>query len=1040
VKVPDGKSARPRLYTIPPSTPFLTGLARAVLDGALPVIGGAKPDKLTLPQTTIYLPTRRAARGLRDAFLSASGGEALLLPRIRTLGDPDEDGALIFAGERAGESIDATAGAPTIGTLERRLVLMRLILARSKAERGALLAENDFLSPIPRVSTAAQASKLAVELARLMDFVESEDADLGSLATLVPEEFSAHWQLTVEFFKLITEAWPRYLADRKLVSPVARQKLLMTLDAERLAASPPRGPVIAAGSTGTVPATARLLQVIASLPSGAVVLPGLDLALDDESWDSVGNHPEHPQAGMAELLLKLGVAREEVRYLPGTEPDALQLTKLRFVSEALRPSDTTERWQDFLGEGADIRSALSSLQLVAAPTAQDEAEAIALILRSTIETKGKTAALVTPDRTLARRVAARLRGFGLAIDDSAGTPLVRTVPGAFLDLVLEAVDAEFAPRELMALLKYPALRLGRRPGEIRTVARALERALFRDVYIGHGLDGVQSALDGLKANGGRWSWIPEDKALRELKPLVADLKSAFAPLTDLLAASGPHSVAHLAEAHSAIAESLARDETGSSAKFWGGDAGEALSLLFAQLMAEGGNVEIDASEYPGFYRGLVANEAVRPRLQTHPRLFIWGPLEARLQQPDVLILGGLNEKTWPRPQDAGPWLSRPMLGDLNLPTPERRLGLSAHDFAQGLGAQTVYLTRALKVEGVATVPSRWLQRLTALAAAAKCDWLLAPEQPWVAWGRARDKVANFAPVEAPKPCPPLAARPRSLSVTRIERWIANPYEIFARDILKLEPLKPLGPESDAALRGTVAHRMLHDFADRHSDSLPAEIEAELIEAADRALASFGDDARATAFWRPQFRRFARWFASTERSRRAGLLKTYAEITGHFTLPVGEGFELKVRADRIDILEDGSAAIYDYKTGTPPKSKRVEELVAPQLPLEAAILAHGGFGGGLGRRTTSRLSYIYVSGRFEGGDQQDVADAAKAKTLAETVLDRLVRLIEHFDDPSTAYEVKRRPGTGFEHAYRYDAYEQLGRAKEWAILAADEDAP
>ena len=461
MKAPDGRPARPRLYTIPPSAPFLTGLARAVLDGVLPVAGGAKPDKLTLPQTTIYLPTRRAARGLRDAFLSASGGEALLLPRIRTLGDPDEDEALIFASELAGDRIDADAGAPTIGTLERRLVLMRLILARSRGlSDRAIVAEDDFLSGLPPVATAAQASKLAAELARLMDFVESEDADLESLATLVPEEFSAHWQLTVEFLKLITDAWPRYLEGRKLVSPVARQKLLMALEAERLAASPPRGPVIAAGSTGTVPATARLLQVIASLPNGAVVLPGLDLTLDDESWEHVADHAEHPQAGMAALLRNLGVARDEVKYVPGTEPDPVQSTRLRFVSEALRPSDTTERWQDFLGEAPDIRSALSSLQIIAAPTAQDEAEAIALILRSTIETKGKTAALVTPDRTLARRVAARLRGFGLAIDDSAGTPVVRTVPGAFLDLVLEAVDADFAPRALMALLKHPGAPLG----------------------------------------------------------------------------------------------------------------------------------------------------------------------------------------------------------------------------------------------------------------------------------------------------------------------------------------------------------------------------------------------------------------------------------------------------------------------------------------------------------------------------------------------------------------------------------------------------
>jgi len=1037
VKAPDG-TTRPRLYTIPPSAPFLTSLARAVLDGVLPVAGGPKTDRLTLPHTTIYLPTRRAARGLREAFLAVSEGEALLLPRIRTLGDPDEDEALLFAaGELAGDRIDAGAGAPTIGTLERRLVLMQLILEWSRASRKAMLAATDEISPaVPRIASAVQASKLAADLARLMDVVETEGADLKSLDSLVPDEFSEHWALTLDFLNVITEVWPRYLEDRKLVSPVRRRNELMTLEAERLRLTPPRGPVIAAGSTGTVLATARLLEVIASLPNGAVVLPGLDLDLDEDSWARLVKHQEHPQFGMAELLRKFGVARDEVKLVPGSEPNALQSARLRFVSEALRPSDTIELWQEFLAKEPDLDSGLSSLHLVAAPTAQDEAEAIALILRSAIETKGKTAALVTPDRTLARRVAARLKGFGLAVDDSAGTPAARTVPGAFLDLVLEAIEAEFAPRALMALLKHPSLRLGRHAGEIRTLARQLERALFRDVYIGRGLDGVSAALAGLTASGDkRRQEKLGDADIDELLKLVVDLKAAFQPLTDLLAAPGPQSIAALAEAHSLTAERLAQDETGSAVKFWSGDTGEALSLLLCSLIADGGKIDIDPKDYASFYRGLVAGEAVRQRVETHPRIFIWGQLEARLQQTDVLILGELNEGTWPRQQDVGPWLSRPMLNDLGLPSPERRIGLSAHDFAQGLGAPTVYLTRALKVDGVATIPSRWLQRLTALAAAAKSETLLTPDQPWVVWGRARDHIDKFDPVKPPAPCPPVEARPRKLSVTQIERWIANPYEIFARRILKLEPLKPIGTESDAVLRGQVAHRMLQDFSERHADSLPEDIAAELIEAADRALSEMSGDVRAQAFWRPQFIRFARWFAATEPIRRSLAENTHTEIAG--TLKVGDGFELTARADRIDILKDGSAAIYDYKSGKPPNPSQVGDLSSPQLPLEAAILSKGGFGT-LGAREPNSLTYIHVAGRNEGGDEQIVADSAKAKALAETAVASLAKLIEHFSNPDTPYDVKRRPGTSFERAYRYDDYEQLARIKEWGILGGEDE--
>ena len=454
---------------------------------------------------------------------------------------------------------------------------------------------------------------------------------------------------------------------------------------------------------------------------------------------------------------------------------------------------------------------MTGISLVEAPTAHDEAEAIALILKSCIEVPGKTAALVTPDRVLARRVAARLKGFGLAIDDSAGTPASRTVPGAFFDLVLGAAETNFAPPELMALLKHPLALLGREPGQIRAAARALERGAFRDVYVGQGLDGVAKALVSARENGSRRSALRTEEHAAALG-LVRDLEGAFAPLAGLFASSKEHSAAALAEAHAATAERLARDTDGSSSGLWQGDAGEALSLLLSGLIGEGDALSLFARDYPAFYRSLLAGQVVRPRGPAHPRLFIWGPLEARLQQPDVVVLGSLNEGVWPRPQEAGPWLSRPMREKLGLSPPERRIGLSAHDFAQALGAPTVYLTRALKVDGVPTVTSRWLQRLEALVEAVGLANKIKPEQPWVAWARERDHAPGFAPVDAPQPRPPVSARPRELSVTRIERWIANPYEIFARYILKLEPLKPLGTEPDAALRGSIVHDVLHDFS------------------------------------------------------------------------------------------------------------------------------------------------------------------------------------------------------------------------------------
>jgi ATP-dependent helicase/nuclease subunit B len=1022
-----------RLYTIPPSAPFLTTLARAILAGELPLPGGVKPDPLTLPLTTIYLPTRRAGRALREAFLAEAKDAGMLLPRIRALGDPDEDAAIIF-GAGDGGADDGAIATPAIGALRRRLALMRLVLTFGQRLSTATLLEGGEDTGIYAM-TPGQASNLAADLALLMDFVESEQVSLADLKEIGPEEFAGHWQTTVEFLKILTEQWPRYLADNGLVSPVARRTLLMAQETARLAQGSAY-PVIAAGSTGTLPATARLLKAIASLSNGAVVLPGLDKQLDDETWAELGRAPEHPQHGMAALLRDLGATRDNVPYLPGGEPGAGARARLHLMREALRPAGSTDRWEQFLDGGdpgarASLADAASGLQLVVAPTAHDEAEAIALILRSAVEKPGKTAALVTPDRTLARRVAARLKRYELAVDDSAGVPVAHTVPGAFLDLVIGTAEKNFAPPALMALLKHPLALLGRSPSGARFAARALERGAFRGVYVGEGLDGARAALYAAKREERRGPLRLSERDHDAALGLVADLEAAFAPLTAL--GAGLTTASRLAEAHAAIAEALARDAAGSSSGLWQGDAGEALSVLLAELIEEGRAVTLKLDEYPEFYRSLVAGEAVRPLLGLHPRLFIWGPLEARLQQPDLVILGSLNEGVWPRPEEAGPWLSRPMRDKLKLPPPERRIGLSAHDFTQALGAREVYLTRALKVDGVPTVPSRWLQRLLALAKAAGIEAKLAPAAPWVAWARERDRTATIEPAKPPKPSPPLEARPRKLSVTRIERWIANPYEIFAKDILRLEKLNELGTEPDAAMRGEIVHRTLQQFSHDYRDKLPGNIEEALIAIADRHFAALAGSPVVKAFWRPAFRRFARWFAATEPGRRRGVKVMLIEAQG--SLDFGNDFRLTGRADRIDIAEDGSAAIYDYKTGRLPLVGYVDGLSAPQLPLEALIAAEGGFPG-LDKCAVSKLSYIHVSGRGEGGEERDAGDTDPG-TLASEARAKLIGLVARYADPNMPYEVKRRSGP-FRDAYNYDPYEHLARIKEWLTQEAEEE--
>ncbi len=1024
-----GASA-PRLYTVAPDVPFLDTLARTILGGDLPVAGGKPPGKLDLSGWTILLPTRRAVPALREAYLRLCGDTAMLLPRIRPLGDVDEDALILSAPPGAGSDAElALSLAPAIGPMERRMALTKLILSWSRLNAGRVDDEG-FRTP----ATPAQASSLAVQLGALMDEFDIEQTDWESLKTLVPEQFSDHWQVTLDFLKIVTEHWPRHLEEQGLMAPYARHDALMAAETKRLLSSPPDGPVIAAGSTATRPATAALLKAVAMLPNGAVVLPGLDLDLDEGSWQAITApvpHPEHPQFGMNQFLAHLGVTRADVMALGTTAMEG----RVQIISEAMRPAGTTQKWLTF-AQSADrgaIAHALEGVTRIEAPTEQDEAEVISLLLRNAVEEPGRSAALVTPDRTLARRVSVRLEKWKLAVEDSAGTPLGKTLPGSFMDALAEASGSDFAPVPLLGLLKHPLTRLGREPADMRRAARHLELIALRQPAMGKGLEAHREAVARVRSH------LQEGRrvhpALRRLKPedwnsvgkLLDDLDKAVLTLAEFLKTPDKGCrLVDLVRAHVQAGEAFAADEGASFASLWRGEAGEALAGLFESLLySDGADLEIAPREYAELYRSFVAGVAVRPRAPTHPRIHIWGPLEARLQRPDMVVLGGLNEGVWPATPETDPWLSRPMRASIGLPAPERRIGLSAHDVAQLMGVGEVYLTRAQKVGGAPSVPSRWLLRLGAVLDALELKDALKPEQPWLEWARTRDAVETVEPVPAPAPRPPVSARPTRLSVTRIEAWIANPYAIFARDILKLTKLDELAFEPGAALKGTLVHDALQRFTQSYPDRLPDAIAAELMRHATALFAEFGNYARITAFWRGQLAVFAHWFEATEPGRRRGVERVFAEVPGKLILDGAEGFILSAVADRIDLGEDGTLRIYDYKTGGVPTPKNVDETKAPQLSLEAVIAQAGGFEE-ISAAPVSRLAYIRARGYGEGGEERDAGKKVSVHDLAGNALEHLENLVKAYADEAQPYTSLRR--AGFD--YRYDDYAHLARLQEW----------
>ncbi len=952
----------PNIFTAPTGRPFLDCLAEAILSGNLPVAGGIAPHPIDISAITLLLPTRRATRALQEAFLRAGEGRALLLPRIKPIAEADEDMMLMASGGGA-DVLSAGDGEipPAISEMERRLALTSLVLAWSKAEREARHHAGADLDVYAAAGAGspAQCAQLAKELGRLMDMVETEGASLSNLDKIVPENFSEHWQKTLDFLKIVVEAWPAYLTASNQITPAARRNLLILAEARRLIQRPPKHPVIVAGVTGSIPATVTLMRAVAGLPNGAIVLPELDMELDEESWQTiVPDHPEHPQFGLKKLLDGLGVARSQVTELSGVTPNRASLkARDRLISEAMRPAATTAKWHTFAApeNSALIASGLQGISLIEAPSAQDEAEVVALILREALETPGRTAALVSPDRLLARRVAVRLESWGIRVDDSAGRPFGKTPPGAFLDLVIEAANTNFAPSAVVSLLKHPLTRLGLDPFAVRRAGRALELAVFRRPYLGGGLPGIGLALERAAIDAASSTGHRAHQAVRRLwkedwvgaRVLVANLEAAYAPLASVYANDGAQPLTDYGRAHIAVAEALAKlpepaapvgsattataPATPPASDLWSGEAGFAAQAFFERLLSPSlPVVAIHHADYADLYRGLVAGETVRPKVPVHPRLSIWGPFEARLQQPDVVVLGSLNDGTWPEPADPGPWLNRPMRADLGLPSPEEQIGYAAHDFTSLMNGERVYLTRAQKVSGVPAVASRWLMRLQALLGGMGVpDGLTSPE-PWLSWARSRDVIDTLPQIAIPVPRPPVAMRPRQLSVSRVETWIGNPYAIYASEILRLQPLDALGLPPSASLRGSMIHEALSRFATAYPGQLPPNIEDVVVGFAREVLDEYAAHPRVAAFWLPRFERFAHWFAATEPGRRAGVERAVAETKGVliFEAPGGP-FKLTARADRIDVAGSG-LIITDYKTGNFPSDKKVLAGFAPQL--------------------------------------------------------------------------------------------------------------
>ena len=1017
------KEAKPKVFTVPPGQPFLRQLVATLhdADARVKLFGPCE-----LADVTILVPTRRAARLLSDYFLSMVSKEltsstAMWLPHIRTIGDVEEDGP--EGGHFFNQSVASLSVLPAIEEFERHFYLMHLVRKWWLERRG-----QDLSSP--------QSAALVADLIRFLDMGQNDEVDWEELRNLVPEELAQNWQDTIEFLSLITQSWPDYLQAANRLDPVDRRNRLLANLSRYWAENPPKGPVIAAGSTGTLKATSILLNVIARLPQGATILPGLDTDSDDVLWEAMREDPSHPQTSMARLLNKMGVDRDEVRLWPGSSASS---DRARLLHQAMVPASYTGGWASQRSDGNSFaRPSTQGLHLLEAPDLRSEAGAIALHMREVLETGDQTAALVTPDRNLARRVMAELRRWGIEVDDSAGKSLRITPTAIFFQLIVEAVLTDFSPVALLAVMRHPMSHLGQRRSEHLQCVSDLERKFLRGPKTNNGFAGLLKRIDddlaAVSAND-----LNTLATLTRIKRFLETVAASFQPLISLR--NERHGVAVLLAGMQDVARNLVRGhsldlvlEVGkdtaaevSDPYIFAGSAGESLSSFFDALLLSASTApDVSLNDWLDLLRQWMDGKVVRDVRVGSDRLHIWGLLESRLMHCDVMILGGLNEGIWPPLPDTGPWLSRPMRKQIGMASPERRIGLAAHDFVQAASADRVILTRSLKVDGSPTVASRWVRRLEILAGQLE----QATCQQRFAWWQALDRPDEIYPASRPAPCPPLEQRPKQLSVTRIETLMRDPYAVYATHVLGLREWDLVETPFSAAHRGTLLHKIVELFLHEYPRDLPDNIPETLQRIAGDAVANTPGGDAAFASWAPRFRAISEWLSGFEADRRGQLEASFAEVWGRLDMEIaGEPFRLTAKADRIDRMKDGRYAVIDYKTGQVPSKPHLDNFWSVQMILEAAILSAGGFEG-LAADDVGALEYVRLSGGDPAGEIKNMDVSPEIIASATAVIKTL---IEKFRDPQQPFISRMRPKL---IGYKSD-YDHLARVEEWSNVH-DED--
>jgi ATP-dependent helicase/nuclease subunit B len=989
---------KPRLYSIAAHR----GFADALVAGLIPRY---REKNFGLARLTLLLPSRRAVRTVTEAFVRASGSDTasgLLLPRMAVVGDLDIDETLGPLLDPIGTQHGIPPAVDPTFRLLRVAELLRSELAEKALGEAALLRQ-------------------ARSIVRSMDRMLVEDVEPSRLLEVdMVAELADHWQASLRLFARVQQFWKFELEQRGEIDAAERRNRLLDHAAKRWKETPPSYPVVAAGITSASPAVARLLRVVADLPGGSVILPDLDLAMERDVWDSLGSAGSaeidgeppfargdaatHPQYHLKLLLNRMDVSRDEVRPWHRAGMAAAPPERSRAISNLFLPPEPSAAWVDLPPE----RRRLAGVRMMETTTPEEEAQAIAVLIRKALDEPEKRVALVTPDRSLAARVVAHLARWNIAADDTAGQPLPQNPAGRLFLLIAEVLAEHAAPVPLLALLGHPLAMSGPQRPEWLERVRQLDLAL-RGPRPGAGLDGIRTMIE---------------QARRKRPGLLEWWDSVAALFDPLFEARGTVPLAALLDLMARIAEALGGEGV------WSNADGRSLSAFIETWRDAAGaaGTLADTAELPALLRDAMDEIAVRPPYGAHPRLAIYGLLEARMSRTDLVICGGMTEGSWPASPAPDPLLAPPVLRALGIPGADFRIGLSAHDLAAALGAPEVVLSHAARDMTAPTIPSRFLLRIKAMLGEQ-----LVMEKEAVEYSRQLDRARPAGIYPRPKPMPSAEQRRVAIAVTALDRLRGDPYQFYAQAILGLRTLDPLDAEPTAAWKGTAVHAILEEW--HKSGARPGT----LIPLAEARLEAMNAHPFMRSLWRPRLLAGLGWIEQeTETLLGRGRKAIAWETKGEMRV---DGIRIHGRADRIDRNADGTLAVIDYKTGAPPKARQVEKGFALQLGLIGLIAGAGGFEGVSGEATGFEYWSLARKPRTEdfGYREEPIPEGRRLAGIpredflpeTERYLREAIALWILGNEPFTARLNPDLPG--------YADYDQLMRLDEWQGRGKGEEA-